>query len=212
MKNRYDNALSYIDDQIGRMVSYLKDHKLYDQSLIIIVGDHGEAFYEKDVACHATDLDAESAHTFIMLKTPYGALKGVRDDFVQNIDIPPTICHFLNINPHPAFQGGDFLGNILFDQRPIFISLDTPMANQDGIILNGWKFIEDYKKGRESLFHLKNDMMERRDLILEFPGVAASLKSQLMVWRSTQLDYYQDQDKQKEFYPSKFILGKNNQG
>jgi phosphoglycerol transferase MdoB-like AlkP superfamily enzyme len=208
MKNRYNNALSYVDNQIGRLVLFLKGHQLYDQSIIIVTGDHGEAFYERGMSCHAGELDPESTHTFIMIKAPHGTLKGTRDDFVQNIDISPTICGLLKIRPYPGFQGEDILGHLSFDVRPIFMTVNTPRANQDAIILQGWKFIKDYKNGTESLFNIRHDFMQDHDLMPKFTGIAESLRDQLAAWRGVQLDYYRDEEKQKQFYPPQILSGK----
>jgi len=65
---------------------------------------------------------------------------------------PVFICRLLNIKPHPSFQGYDMLGLTPFDKWPLIIVTQNPLYEQDSIILNEWKMIIDYKKGKVLLF------------------------------------------------------------
>ena len=52
----YDGCIAFIDDQIGRIVDELRTRELLDDTLIIVVGDHGEQFGEHDLIEHANSL------------------------------------------------------------------------------------------------------------------------------------------------------------
>ncbi len=56
IKNRYKNAVYYIDTLIDDFISYLKKNNLYNNSIIIITGDHGEEFYEEGHLYHGSHL------------------------------------------------------------------------------------------------------------------------------------------------------------
>ncbi|MEI9863872.1 MAG: sulfatase-like hydrolase/transferase [Limisphaerales bacterium] len=46
LKSSYLNSLHYVDRQIGRIVKALKDRGEYEQTIIVVAGDHGEEFGE----------------------------------------------------------------------------------------------------------------------------------------------------------------------
>ena len=46
IKALYDGCIKSVDDQIGELISYLKENKLLKKTIIVITSDHGEDFYE----------------------------------------------------------------------------------------------------------------------------------------------------------------------
>jgi len=205
MKNRYEDALSYADAQIGRLVQFLKEQGIYDQSLIAVVGDHGEAFYEKGVCCHANELFYEQTRVPLVIKTSGQRLKGEHKEFVQTIDIPPTVLGLLGINTHPAFAGDDVLGMNAKDMHPIFVTMHNPWKNEDALVIGQWKMLKDYGNGSMWLFDLAHDPKEEHNVISQYPRIAASLEEDIFSWHQSQLDYYADSDAQKKFYPPKVV-------
>ena len=207
MKNRYFNALAYVDQQLGRLIQFLKNQKFYEDSLIIVTGDSGEAFFEKGLSCHGADLYNEVTVVPMVIKTPHSSLKMVRKDFVQHIDIPPTICHFIDVKPHPSFQGSDILevSHLSLEDRPVFMSVQSTITAQDAIVLDGWKFIKDYQQDKEFLFDLNKDFNEQQNLINEKQEISRLLREQLLAWRDTQLDFYADQSKFEQYYPPRVL-------
>jgi choline-sulfatase len=57
----YDSTLRYIDQWIGKLVEYLKDSGYWENTIIILTSDHGEALHEKGVYGHVS-LGEEFAH------------------------------------------------------------------------------------------------------------------------------------------------------
>jgi membrane-anchored protein YejM (alkaline phosphatase superfamily) len=47
IKNRYINAAHHVDQQIGRIIAHLRTRKLLDDTIVIVLGDHGEEFMER---------------------------------------------------------------------------------------------------------------------------------------------------------------------
>lgn len=56
IKNRYRNAVHYVDSLFGKMIASLKEKGLYEESLIVFTGDHGEEFFEEGRLFHASHL------------------------------------------------------------------------------------------------------------------------------------------------------------
>lgn len=114
IKNRYRNAIHYMDSLFGEMMSCLKEKKLYDNACIVFTGDHGEEFFEEGQLFHASHLSAMQTRTPIYYKigdnscTENWESKGILS---SHVDIFPTILDRL-IGEQAFFS--------LFDGESIF--------------------------------------------------------------------------------------------
>ncbi|MBI4430276.1 MAG: sulfatase [Candidatus Omnitrophica bacterium] len=211
MKNRYFNSLSYIDMQIGKLLEYLKAAGIYDETVLVVTGDNGEAFYEHNIACHASELYNEVIRVPIIIKSPQSQERGERNDYVQHIDIPPSIFHLLGIESHPSFQGLNLFQKIHWERRPIFLVAQTGLADQEAVILGKWKLIRDLGFARRNrLYNLRNDFEERENLVADNPALANLLRQlltrQLLAeWHDIQIDFYEDSEKRKTYYPPRIL-------
>jgi len=52
LRDPYDGEIAYADDSLGKFFAYLKEHRLYDSTLIIAASDHGESFGEHGEYTH----------------------------------------------------------------------------------------------------------------------------------------------------------------
>jgi arylsulfatase A-like enzyme len=121
-RSRYAGEVTYTDFQLGRIIKALKDKRLYDDMLIIVTADHGEAFGEKhgDVTeyRHGRYLYDTTQHVPLIIKLPGGKGAGRRiQDVVQLIDLAPTILDYLNGSPPESFQGRSLLDLLNGEKR-----------------------------------------------------------------------------------------------
>jgi len=92
----YDGEVRYTDRQFGAFLDLLRYLGLYDQSLIILVSDHGEEFYEHGGFDHGRTLYEELLHVPLIVKYPGGQGGGTRVSArVSTLDLPPTIFEAL---------------------------------------------------------------------------------------------------------------------
>lgn len=95
--NQYDGEIRYMDDHLSRLFAKLKSSGLYDNSLIIVVADHGEQFKEHGRHRHGFQLYDEEVHVPLMVRYPHGNLSGSAiEDSVSLIDITPTVLDVVN--------------------------------------------------------------------------------------------------------------------
>lgn len=101
----YAAGVSYTDDHVGRIVAELKRRKRYDDTLIIVVADHGEHLGEHGLwFTHALPYQ-ETLHVPLLIKLPRGTAAGRRIDTpVSTLDILPTLLDWLGL---PAASPGD---------------------------------------------------------------------------------------------------------
>ena len=73
----YDNALKYIDSQVGELLQFLERSPEWSNTYVIITADHGEGFGEHDNYTHGWDLYREVLHVPLIVAGP-GIPQGVR--------------------------------------------------------------------------------------------------------------------------------------
>jgi len=103
LKQNYEASLEYTASQIRRVIQELKRADLFDESLVIITGDHGEEFFERKFWGHSSLYDA-NIRPGMILKLPSGADITVRDE-IDLIDIFPTIARLVEGEVPEACQG-----------------------------------------------------------------------------------------------------------
>ena len=186
----YDACLAYIDESIKEVISELKRLNIYDNSLIIITGDHGEAFGEHGDIGHHGHYDFlydEYLHVPLLIKFP-GNEKGLCHEIVSLIDIAPTILDLADV-AFPSFFRGTSLKPLLNNRELDLPQVETfsgkenyiiafaapklsPRAFKDidfnkpsfAIRTKNWKLIVG-PCNREELYDLNRDHQERINLL-----------------------------------------------
>jgi arylsulfatase A-like enzyme len=90
--DNYDSAVAYIDGEVGKLLKSLKDRGAYDDSLIIVLSDHGESLYERNFWGHGTKVYEETTRVPLIVKFPAAAgLKGRVKGVVELAGAFPTL-------------------------------------------------------------------------------------------------------------------------
>lgn len=91
--SQYDGGIAYLDFSIGRFLKELKRRDLYDNSLIVITSDHGEAFGDRGLINHGVSVYQDQVHVPLIVKFPGISARRVSDETTSSIDVMPTILH-----------------------------------------------------------------------------------------------------------------------
>jgi arylsulfatase A-like enzyme/cytochrome c-type biogenesis protein CcmH/NrfG len=101
----YDGEIAYTDSIVGSFVEVLRKHGLYENSVIAIAADHGEAFGEHGEERHGMFLYDETIHVPLLLKLPAGRLAGKRVDArVALAEVAPTLLEAAGISAPATMQ------------------------------------------------------------------------------------------------------------
>jgi len=104
----YDGEVRQTDDDFGEMLKYLQDDGFLENSIVIILGDHGEQFYEHGNTSHH-GLYEELIHIPLAVSIPDAHAKGKTiDSLISQMDILPTILDYLQIPIPQQCQGTSF--------------------------------------------------------------------------------------------------------
>jgi arylsulfatase A-like enzyme len=105
-KSPYDGEIATADAIVGRFFAELDQRGLYDRSLIILCGDHGEGLHEHGEAEHGVLLYREVLHVPLIVKLPGRKLAGRRVAApAQLVDILPTITGAVGANVPAGLPG-----------------------------------------------------------------------------------------------------------
>lgn len=197
LRNQYDNAMRYSDYWVGRIVESLKAAGAFDNSVIAIIGDHGEAFMEHGLARHGVHLWEEMIHVPLIvhvgpkLRERLGRRLPSRvPDTVSGLDLAPTLAALAELAPHPSWQGLDVLApGYTSEHRPVYSVLQLTRW-QEAVTVDQLKYIYDLSDVERYLFDLADDPGEKRNLAAERPEQAAAMHHLLRLWHTHQLSYY----------------------
>ena len=200
VRNVYADSLAYVDTQISRLVQHLRDRGLWNKTLVVVTGDHGQAFYEHGFSAHAGPIYDEVMRVPLIIRAP-GLAPSVDNRLAQHIDVPPSVLALLGLPPHPSFQGATLLNDHPDPDKAIFMVTQNVLAQQYGIIRSHWKLIYDEQQRNYQLFDLAADPKETINLAKRETSIMKQLADHLHAWRSAQIKYYSDTNRHAREYP-----------
>jgi membrane-anchored protein YejM (alkaline phosphatase superfamily) len=101
IKNRYINASHHVDQQIGRVIAHLKEKKLLENTVVIVLGDHGEEFMEISRWGHSAEFNRFQTSTPAVIWVP-GSKPRVVSGITSHLDIPATLMPLLGVRNPPS--------------------------------------------------------------------------------------------------------------
>lgn len=181
----YAGEIAYVDHCIGLIILKLKDLGLFDSSLIIVTSDHGEMLGEHGEQYHSYFIYQSAIKVPLIFKFPGQSESREITDLVGLIDIVPTVCGLLDIEPPAVVQGMD-LGPYFFDkagavgQRQIYCGSLQPTNygcnSLLGVVTDRFKYIQTT---RPELYDIVADPQESNNLIGLHPRRADILRNTL---------------------------------
>ena len=163
---QYDGEIRFFDHQFGRLIAALEETGLYEDALVLFTADHGEGMGEHDFYfSHVGRLHHGLTHVPLVLK--HGKrFSGRRADYVQHLDIVPTLAAAIGAEPDPRRRGTD-LRDPVPTGREIFAIVESPLE-RDGerasIVVDGMKLVKNRTTREIRLYDLRSDPAEEIDL------------------------------------------------
>ncbi len=107
----YDGEIAFDDEQVGRLVEFLKKNNLYDQTLIVVVSDHGEGLGEHGEKTHGFFIYNSTLHVPLIFKLPVEKSFPNKEigNLVSLIDLLPTVLQVAGVNIPEEVQGKSLL-------------------------------------------------------------------------------------------------------
>ena len=96
LKNRYKNSAHFVDAMLGRVIEKLKRENVFDQTLIVVIGDHGEELFEFGKVGHSTALNEYQTRTPFVMKAPTPV--STRYKITSHADIMPSVLSYMGVD------------------------------------------------------------------------------------------------------------------
>ncbi len=114
----YDNSIRWTDRVLGSLIGALDVRGLREKTVIVVAGDHGEAFGEHGREGHARDVHGEVTTTPLIISFPFRLEPGIVVDApTENVDLWPTLLDLLKLPPLEAADGRTRLPEIMAAAR-----------------------------------------------------------------------------------------------
>lgn len=121
-RNRYMNAAHYDDSLIGEVIAALKKNSLFDNTMVLVTGDHGDEFFENGYFGHTSSFDDYQVRTPFVLHMP-GKSPAVVTRMTSHLDFVPTVMEALGcISPPGDYSQGL---SLLRDNDRRFVSISN---------------------------------------------------------------------------------------
>lgn len=204
---QYDGEISQVDAQVGRLVEGLRGLRVWDDTVFVVVADHGECFGEGDFHFDHHGLYDAVTRVALVIRIPGHGGRRV-DQLISTEDVLPTLVDIAGL-PLPDIElSGSSAASLVAGAPPAsrsrvrnsVISAESTRQASLALRTERYKLIEpivedengrplpDFYGGPRSpqplLFDLESDPGERRDLASAQPERLADMTRQLQSWRA----------------------------
>ncbi|MCP4708438.1 MAG: sulfatase-like hydrolase/transferase [Planctomycetes bacterium] len=163
----YSGEIAYTDACIGMVIDCLKELDLYDSTLIVVVGDHGEGLGDHGESTHGFLIYQSTIQVPFIIRGPGVKSGQVNDQTVSLVDLAPTVLGYLDLEIPEHMQGVDLSdrtpqvsGREVFTESLLPTKFDgNPLL---GVVSDKWSYIHSL---RPELYDLAADRGELRNLL-----------------------------------------------
>ena len=192
----YDGEIAYADACLGKLLEALRQHGLYDETMIAVMADHGESLGAHGESTHGVFLYDETLHVPLLIKLPLNRGAGRRIEARAGlVDVAPTVLAAAGLTPPSQMQGQSLLALVKAapdanaegssPDRPAYAETDYPHR------AFGWGALRALRTGKylfiqapeRELYNQSSDPEETHNLAGSSKAVADTLASQLADFR-----------------------------
>lgn len=176
LKKAYYACVSYADENIGMLLAKLKELGLYENTVVVLVGDHGFHTGELGLWCKSTNYEA-ACHSPLIIRSPRNEHVHVKNP-VELIDIYPTLAALCDVKAPDSLSGKDLAEISEGDRTYAFSQFPRPYAalhnaskrTHMGYAVRDdrWRYVEWYDNdgnmAARELYDLGSDLLETENL------------------------------------------------
>jgi arylsulfatase A-like enzyme len=188
----YDAEIAYMDRELARVLAALDELGVGADTLVCVIGDHGEAFGEHGFWTHGI-LYEEQLRVPLILAGP-GVPPGVEvPETVRLVDLAPTLVDLLALPGGAAFDGSSLLPQLAPPAGPpggppreVYAEVHHAAEDRLGrdtemysLRVGRWKYIHRPTSGAHELYDLERDPGERDNVYAPGHAVGSALQARL---------------------------------
>jgi choline-sulfatase len=204
--DRYDGEIAFNDASLAALVDKLKQLGILDQTLLVVVSDHGEEFWDHGFTAHGHSLYQELLHALFLMWNPKLLPRPARiAEPVALLDLVPTLLELLGLPVEGVVQGQSLvplLKGQAFKRNGSVAASKLARPNPRGfvpenatdsfaLIDSRWKLIYRSQAQRAGLSQIElyarpEDPAEKHNVASRFPEEAARLTAEVRQWIAAQ--------------------------
>jgi len=216
----YDGEIAYVDEQVGLLLDELRSRGLEEDTLVVLVGDHGEGLGDHGEGIHGVLVYDSTLRVPLIVANPrLLPAATVVEQTVSLVDILPTVLDVLNINTGPNVHGISLVpllsGGSLETDRVIYFETLVPFFDYGwsglrGVRRDGMKLIAG---PRYALFDTLADPSEMSDLYTETDDTARRLRfamdelTEEITWTGGGAETGMDEERRAELAALGYVSG-----
>jgi arylsulfatase A-like enzyme len=193
----YYGAVSFVDEQVGRILEVLERRQMLDNTLIVFFSDHGDMLGDQNLWRKSYAYE-QSAHIPMLMRLPKALRTGPVNQVVENPveirDLLPTFLDAANTAIPETIEGKSLLGLLKTNGHGWRTHIDLehnicydPSNHWNALTDGKWKYIFHAYDGHEQLFHLAVDHNELYDL-----ANLEEHKTALHLWRKRMVEHLRE--------------------
>jgi len=201
----YDEAVSLLDEQVGRVLAALRERGLAERTVVVVLGDNGYMMGERGVGgpgsrANGKQVPYESSLRVPLLMAGPGVPRGIASDLpVSGLDVPPTLLALAGVPAPETWPGRDLTAALAgrLEVREAFAEWSDEASEKFGgeafrvVRTAAHKLIvwKDPARGEE-LYDLASDPAEVRNLVADpaVQHVLGDLRARLHGWMRRNAD------------------------
>ncbi len=181
----YDGEIAFADEQVGRLLRFLKENGIYSKTVIVLCGDHGESLGEHGEKTHGFFIYNATMHVPLIIRLPENAPRIVADP-VSLVDLMPTVLGAVGLEIPSQVQGRSLLAEVrgwpVDNNRALYGETYLPRIHFNWSELRGaentkYHFID---APRPELYDMAKDPGEIHNLFAEKKAVAEEMRAKLV--------------------------------
>ena len=185
-QDAYLGAIGFIDFQLSRVINFLDERGQLDNTVVVVVGDHGESLGEHGEATHGLFVYESVMRVPLIIRAPFANMQGRRvGDTVRIVDVMPTVLDLLGQTSAPATDGQTLVPLMSGAVREL--GLEAYSESRYGFDRFGWSPLAALRQGRfklilaprPELYDLASDPREMSNLYGERAVLATKLTRRL---------------------------------
>jgi arylsulfatase A-like enzyme len=176
----YDAEVRYTDQHVGRVLAKLTEAGFDDNTLVLVLADHGEELLERGGLGHGHSLHQELLRVPFLLRAPGIAPRRVSTT-VRQIDVPATVLELAGLPPESGVGRSlvPLMRGEALEEAGAVSELARGPRQLDALRLGAWKLIQERKGGGFELYDVNADPREQEDLAATHPAEVARLRVEL---------------------------------
>ncbi|OEJ98814.1 hypothetical protein A8C32_06400 [Flavivirga aquatica] len=190
---QYFGMVKHVDDSVGRILKFLEENNLSDNTIVVFTSDHGDMFFEHNRRNKGVPYEASARIPFV-IRYPKKIKAGkVINTAYTNVDFTPTILGLMGVETNTKFHGLDTSKDFINKKKEITSDRITYYAKSGGwwvtAVNDRYKLVID-KREKPYLFDLEKDP----DELINF----YNHKAYASIVKTLQIELFKQLEKYKE--------------